>query len=70
MSNEKIIAKQYSFSAGQYFKIAVDKVDISAEEFYENINSMKDELLELFNEAKQVEESISSQLEGLKFNEF
>lgn len=70
VSNEKIIAKQYSFSAGQYFKIAVDKVDISAEEFYENINSMKDELLELFNEAKQVEESISSQLEGLKFNEF
>lgn len=70
VSNEKIIAKQYSFSAGQYFKIAVDKVDISAEEFYEDINNMKDELLELFNEAKQVEESISSQLEGLKFNEF
>lgn len=70
VSNEKIIAKQYSFSAGQYFKIAVDKVDISAEEFYEDINSMKDELLELFNEAKQVEESISNQLEGLKFNEF
>ena len=64
---DQLIEKKYSLSAGQYFDVKIEYVDITAEEFEKRINDYKQSLAEKFAEGKKLEKAIMSQLEGLKY---
>lgn len=65
---EEIKDKGYSLSAGQYFDIKIDYVDISEDEFNHRINDFKATLKEQFSESHRLEEEIMKQLDCLSFN--
>lgn len=64
---EEIEEKNYSFSAGQYFEIKIEYVDITEEEFKEKINSYKTNLEGYFKVGKNLENEILKNLEDLKY---
>ena len=66
-SYDEIKEKNYSFSAGQYFDIKIEYVDITAEEFKAKMDSFKANLNEYFKQSKELEEEINKQLENLKY---
>lgn len=67
VSKEEIAAKNYSFSAGQYFEVKIEYVDITAEEFAEKMNGFETRLAELFTEGNRLDTEIQKQLKGLKY---
>lgn len=64
---DDIKTKNYSFSAGQYFEVKVEYVDITYEEFKAKLNEFKGNLNKLFAESSVLEKEIANQLEGLKY---
>ena len=68
VSKEEISAKNYSFSAGQYFEVKIEYVDITAEEFAEKMNEFETNLQSLFVEGADLEKKIQENLKNLKFN--
>lgn len=64
---DEIRAKNYSFSAGQYFEVKIEYVDITAEEFREKMNTYQDNLKNYFGESAKLEKEIMKQLEGLRY---
>ena len=66
---DEIKEKGYSLSAGQYFDIKIDYVDISEEEFNNRMANYKQTLSEQFKESHRLEEEIMKQLDALQFNE-
>ena len=68
-SFEEIAEKGYSFSAGQYFDIKIEYVDITEEEFNKRMTGYKAELTAQFEESHRLEAEIMKQLDSLKFNE-
>ena len=66
VSYDDISAKNYSLSAGQYFDVKIEYVDITAEEFKEKMNIFTDSLDDMFSESRKLEVEIKKQLEGLK----
>jgi type I restriction enzyme M protein len=66
---DEIKEKGYSLSAGQYFDIKIDYVDITEEEFNQRMNNYKQTLTEQFAESHRLEEEIMAQFNALKFNE-
>ncbi len=67
VSYDDIKAKNYSFSAGQYFEVKIDYVDITHEEFETKMNGFKSNLNELFSESSDLEKEIKKQLEELGY---
>lgn len=67
VSYDEIKEKNYSFSAGQYFDIKIEYVDITAEEFKAKMDSFKSNLNEYFKQSKELEEEINKQLGLLKY---
>lgn len=65
---DEIKEKNYSLSAGQYFDIKIEYVDITAEEFADRMNGYRSKLTELFAESHRLEFEILQQLDTLKFN--
>lgn len=65
----EIKEKGYSFSAGQYFDIKIDYVDITEEEFNNRMNSYKAELTAQFEESHRLEKEILNQLDSIQFND-
>ena len=65
---EDIKAKKYSLSAGQYFDIKIEYVDITEEEFNARMAQHKENLKQMFVESHELEKAIMEQLEKLKFN--
>lgn len=63
---EQIKEKNYSFSAGQYFDIKIEYVDITAEEFEKRIANYTQTLTEQFAESHKLEKEIMQQLQSLK----
>lgn len=61
--------KGYSFSAGQYFDIKIDYVDITEDEFNRRMDNFKTTLRQQFNESHRLEEEILKQLDCIGFNE-
>ena len=61
--------KGYSFSAGQYFDIKIDYVDITEEEFNHRMDNFKTTLRKQFSESHHLEEEILKQLDCISFNE-
>ena len=66
---DEIKEKNYSLSAGQYFDIKIDYVDITEDEFNQRMSNYKQTLTEQFAESHRLEEEIMAQLDALKFNE-
>lgn len=64
---DQIKEKGYSLSAGQYFDIKIEYVDISEEEFEKQMAEDTQELKEMFTQSHNLEEEIMKQLKGLKF---
>lgn len=67
VSYEDIKAKNYSFSAGQYFDVKIEYTDITPEEFESKMNGFKINLDKLFAESSDLEIEIKKQLAGLKY---
>lgn len=63
----EIVEKGYSFSAGQYFEVKLEYVDITPEEFNEQLARRMTTLDTLFGESMELEAEIKQQLGGLKF---
>lgn len=68
VSYDDIEAKNYSLSAGQYFDVKIEYVDITHDEFEEKMKGFQDNLNSLFTESKSLEEEIEEQLKGLKYD--
>ena len=66
---DEIKEKGYSLSAGQYFDIKIDYVDITEEEFNRRMATFQQTLTEQFEESHRLEKEIMAQLQSLKFNE-
>ena len=66
-SFEEIKEKGYSFSAGQYFDIKIEYVEITPEEFSAKMESHKATLASLFAESAELEKEIMKQLEGVMY---
>ena len=64
---EEIKEKGYSLSAGQYFDIKIDYVDITEEEFNSRMTEYKQNLSDQFEESHRLESEIMLQLNLLKF---
>lgn len=64
---DEIKEKGYSLSAGQYFDIKIDYVDITEEEFNQRMANYKQTLTEQFAESHRLEEEIMAQFEALKY---
>jgi type I restriction enzyme M protein len=67
VSYDDIKAKNYSLSAGQYFEVKIDYVDITHEEFTAKLKGFEDNLKGLFAESKVLEKEIENNLKGLKY---
>ena len=64
---DEIKEKGYSLSAGQYFDIKIDYVDITEEEFNSRMSDYKQTLTGQFGESHRLEKEIMEQLNLLKF---
>jgi len=62
---DEIKEKNYSLSAGQYFDIKIEYVDITEEEFNNRIANYKQTLTKQFVESRRMEEEIMKQLDNL-----
>ena len=65
---DEIKEKGYSLSAGQYFDIKIDYVDITEEEFNKRMSDYKTTLTQQFTESHRLEEEIMKQLNSISFN--
>lgn len=64
---EEIKAKNYSLSAGQYFEVKIEYVDITHAEFEAKMKDFSGNLDSLFDESKKLGGEIKKQLAGLKY---
>ena len=64
---DEIKGKNYSLSAGQYFEVKIEYIDISKEEFETKMNAYKENLNKLFEKGKSLETKILNNLKDLKY---
>jgi type I restriction enzyme M protein len=67
VSYDEIEAKNYSLSAGQYFDVKIEYVDITPEQFAETMQGFTSNLESLFSQSRELETEIKKQLAGLKY---
>ena len=67
VSYDEIKAKNYSLSAGQYFDVKIEYVDIAPAEFKAKMTGFTDNLESLFTESRKLENQIKKQLEGVRY---
>jgi type I restriction enzyme M protein len=63
---DDITAKNYSFSAGQYFDVKVEHVEITPKEFEKELAKRKDRLNDLFGESRKLEKKLAFAFDSLK----
>lgn len=68
VSYDEIEAKNYSLSAGQYFDVKIEYVDITPEHFAETMQGFTTNLESLFRQSRELESEIKKQLAGLKYD--
>lgn len=68
VSYDEIKEKGYSLSAGHYFDIKIDYVDITEEVFNKRMDGYKTTLKAQFEESHRLEEEILKQLDSIGFN--
>lgn len=64
---DQIKEKNCSFSAGQYFDVKIEYVELTPDEFAQKMATYSANLNELFSKGKELEISIKEQMEGLKY---
>lgn len=64
---DEIIAKKYSLSAGQYFDVKIEYVELTQDEFTERMNMYQTKLQEYFNEGAKLQNEIMEQLKKVKY---
>lgn len=64
---DEIKAKGYVLSAGQYFDIKIEYVDITEEEFNAQMKADTEELAKMFAESRSLEDEIQKQIKQLRF---
>jgi len=67
VSYDELEAKNYSMSAGQYFEVKIEYVDISKEEFINKLNKHESNLNSLFDESRVIEREINSNFKKLNY---
>lgn len=65
---EQIAEKNYSLSAGQYFEVKIEYVELSEEEFKERIQGYYTRLNQYFKEGKELEKVIEERLGELRYD--
>jgi len=68
VSYSDIEAKNYSLSAGQYFDVKIEYVDITPAQFAEKMQGFTSNLDNLFSQSRDLETEIKKQLAGLKYD--
>lgn len=64
---EQVTEKNYSFSAGQYFEVKIEFVELTHEEYQQKMATYKANLDRLFDKGRTLEDSIKKRLEELKY---
>ena len=64
---EQIEQKKLSFSAGQYFEVKIEYVELTQEEFNAKMNSYTSELQSLFEEGNRLQQEILEQLKKVRY---
>ena len=67
VSYDQITKKNYSLSAGQYFEVKIEFVELSKEEYDNKMTIYSTNLDKLFANGKLLEQSIKKRLEELKY---
>ncbi len=67
VSYDDIKAKNYSFSAGQYFEVKIEYTDITPDQFKEKMQCFTNNLDSLFEQSNELGTDIKKQLAGLKY---
>ena len=67
VSYADIEGKKHSFSAGQYFEVKIEYVELTPEEFTEKMNGFTTRLDEMFAESRRLESEIKAQLGRVKY---
>ena len=67
VSYDKIAAKNYSLSAGQYFEVKIEYTDITADEFESKVKEFEGNLKGLFEESKVLEKEIQGNIKTLNY---
>ena len=67
VSYADIETKKLSFSAGQYFEVKIEYVELTPEEFTEKMNGFTARLDEMFAESRRLEDEIKTQLGRVKY---
>lgn len=68
VSYDEITNKNYSLSAGQYFEVKIEYVDITQEEFENKLKGFEDNLKGMFKDSKKLELEIQENLKSLKYD--
>ena len=61
--------KNCSFSAGQYFEVKIEYMDITPEEFRTRMDTYMTSLSQHFHKGRELEDSILKQLGGLEYGD-
>lgn len=64
---DQIKEKNYNLSAGQYFEVKIEYVELTQDEFKEKMDIYKSNLKKSFEYGKRLEEEILNKLEELKY---
>ncbi len=67
VERDKIISKNYSFSAGQYFQIKIEYENITEKQYTEKVESLISEIRELFDAGGKLGEEILKEVGNLKY---
>jgi len=67
VSYEDLAKKNCSFSAGQYFEVKIEYVELTQEQFKEKMDGFKSNLNSFFEEGHKLEKKIKTQLDKLGF---
>ncbi len=66
---DDIVAKKYSFSAGQFFDVKIEYSDMTEEEFEERMEAIESDLNTIFAESRQLEDELLKQFGRLKYEQ-
>lgn len=66
-SYDDIAAKNYSFSAGQYFDVKIEYTDMTPEQFAAKMKGFTENLNNLFEQSRELEVQIKMQMADIKY---
>lgn len=69
ITNDEIKEKNYSFSAGQYFEVKIEHIEMTGDEFIAKLNEFQSEIEELWNKGHHMEVLIKKELTGIKYED-